>query len=255
MSNWTRKLLSPFFAAVFFLAIVLSSAFAVPSQSPPPQVFSIYEREAGLVPASSVQPAADGEAPENSDIVCVMRIYSDPGRVSFSPQVSVDFGHSFLTFLNVSSSDITVGRHTVAPHQMVSVGKFGNLTEQADGFKGVFYNIESHRSQAFGWYATGRSIFLDITASELDAISDCIKRMQSGYIEVGNNCAAFAGLVWNSILPSDHAKYLDHIGTPSLLYQDMGRISDYYTGNGLVRADYDPCCYIGSVCVICEDRY
>ena len=227
MNKRAKKILFLLFTAVFCFAIALPSIFAVPSQSVSPEVFSAYEIEAGLVPETSANEATDGEKTTNSDIVCVMRIYSDPGIVSFSPQLSMDFGHSFLTFLNVSSSDITVGRHTVAPNQMISVGKFGNLTDYAGGFKGVFYNIESHRSQALGWYATGRSIFMDLTASELNTISACIKQMQAGYIEVGNNCATFAGLVWNSILPSDHAKYIDHVGTPSLIYQDMEGIGGY----------------------------
>ena len=237
MNKRAKKILFLLFTAVFCFAIALPSIFAVPSQSVSPEVFSAYEIEAGLVPETSANQATDGEKTTNSDIVCVMRIYSDPGIVSFSPQLSMDFGHSFLTFLNVSSSDITVGRHTVAPNQMISVGKFGNLIDYAGGFKGVFYNIESHRSQALGWYATGRSIFMDLTASELNTISDCIKQMQSGYIEVGNNCATFAGLVWNSILPSDHEKYIDHVGTPSLIYQDMEGIGGYYTGNGLIQAE------------------
>lgn len=255
MNKRAKKILFLLFTAVFCFAIALPSIFAVPSQSVSPEVFSAYEIEAGLVPETSANQATDGEKTTNSDIVCVMRIYSDPGIVSFSPQLSMDFGHSFLTFLNVSSSDITVGRHTVAPNQMISVGKFGNLTDYAGGFKGVFYNIESHRSQALGWYATGRSLFMDLTASELNTISDCIKQMQAGYIEVGNNCATFAGLVWNSILPSDHAKYIDHVGTPSLIYQDMEGIGGYYTGNGLIQAEDARCFYTGSVRVICEDKY
>lgn len=241
--------------AIFCAAIVLSTRPSVLPQSAPSDVFSMYELEAGLVPGIAVSQGTSREDTKNPDVVCVMRIYSDPGSAQFSFHGGMDFGHTFLTFLNVSSSDITVGCHTVAPNQMVSVGKFGNLTDHASGFKGVFYNIESQRTQRFGWYAAGRSIYMDLTASELNTVSHAIKQMQSGYIEVGNNCAAFAGLVWNSILSSDHAKYMDHIGTPSLIYRELGSIGGCYTGNGIIQADYAPCYYSGSVGVICEDKY
>ena len=97
MNKRAKKILFLLFTAVFCFAIALPSIFAVPSQSVSPEVFSAYEIEAGLVPETSANQATDGEKTTNSDIVCVMRIYSDPGIVSFSPQLSMDFGHSFLT--------------------------------------------------------------------------------------------------------------------------------------------------------------
>lgn len=212
-------------------------------------VFSYYEMAAGLVPGVSINNIARDARSVNSNIVCVMRIYSDPGSGTSGSSADGDFGHTFLTFLNASTSNITVGRHTVEPNKMVSVGKFGKFTD----YKGAFYNAETNRKEVLGWYGSDKSIYMELTEDQLETVSNYLKNHQKGYLEVGNNCASYAVGAWNSVLSTTDEQYIDHFATPALVYQDIEDIGYYYVGNGLLRADYKLCYYDGSTRKECDD--
>lgn len=185
-----------------------------------------------------------------------MRIYSDPGsEQSSSSNQDLNFGHTFLTFFNTSTKNIVVGRHTVAPKKMISIGKFENFENEANGFKGAFYNVEVQRKAYHQWYQTDHSIYLDLNATQLDTVSTIIKSSQDGYAFVGNNCASFAARVWNSVLPNpDHPLYINHFTVPKMVYQDITRTGQYLKGNGLMQSDYARCYYLGSVRHYCKDK-
>lgn len=205
-------------------------------------IFSYYEIAAGLVPGRKVV------ARRNSDnIVCVMRIYSDPSAAG-SGSIFENTGHTFLTFLNASSSNITVGRHVVEPNKMISIGKFAKFEE----FKGAFYNVEVNR-KAKGWYTGVRSIYMELTASQLQTVSTYLKNAQAGYQLVGDNCACYAVKAWNSVLRINDDQYIDHFATPLVVYQDISDIGYYFDGNGLLKADYELCYYDGANRKTCKD--
>lgn len=226
------------------LTLCMTTAFAQDiNENQDYNVFSYYEIAAGLVPGRSVAPM---RGPSN--IVCVMRIYSDPGS-GIAGSINKDLGHTFLTFLNTSTANITVGRHTVAPNKMVSIGKFGRFKE----YDGAFYNAETNRKERLGWYAIDRSIYMELTASQLSTVSTYLKNHQAGYLEFGDNCACYAAKAWNSVLSASDSKYINHFGLPELVYQDITDIGYYLVGNGLLKADYELCYYNGTTRVPCND--
>ncbi len=232
----------------FSLAI---SSFAHSSSNTDLNKYSIYEIQAGLVP--NVDPSILPQRSSASSVVCVMRLYSDNGGGGSSSSDLSDFGHSFLTFLNVSSQNITVGQHTVAPGKMVSVGKFGNLGTCANDFKGAFYNVEAQRKDILGWYGPDVSMYLELTASQLSAVSNILINKQSGYLTLGNNCATFAAAAWNSVAPS--SKKIMNWARPADIYNEIIHLGSYARGNGLIDVDYARCYFNGSTKVICGDRY
>lgn len=132
---------------------------------------------------------------------------------------------------------------------MVSIGKFGKFEE----YKGAFYNAETNRKVRYGWYTSARSIYMELTASQLQTVSNYLNRNQAGYQAVGNNCASYAVNAWNSVLSVNDDKYIDHFVTPTVVYQDIGAIGYYLEGNGLLKADYDLCYYSGTTRVTCKD--
>lgn len=209
------------------------------------RVFSAYEIASGLVPGYSVEPGQRTGA-----IVCVMRLYSEsPEGLSWLR--SGDFGHTFLTFLNTSASDITVGRHTVEPGKMVSIGKFGKF----EGYQGAFYNAETGRKARFGWYADAKSVYLELTEDQLQTVSDYLKKHLEGYTIVGDNCAYYAAKAWNSVLSPGDARYIDHFSTPASVCQDLEEMENCLVGNSLLQADYELCYYDGTALVTCEDYF
>ena len=216
-------------------------------------VFSAYEIQAGLVRGMSASQVAQVPSTEE-EIVCVMRIYSDPGCADLAARV-FDFGHTFLTVLNVSPTDIQVGRLMVEPGKMVSIGRMGNIGAPADFYKGVFYNMEVQRRQQLGWYTVDKSIYQELNAQQLQRVSQYITGHESGYLFVSNNCATLAVGAWNTALTARDAKHMDHFSTPALVYQEMERIGNAYDGNALIYANDEPCYYDGSALVPCKDRY
>lgn len=194
--------------------------------------------------------SADGErsTADAGDIVCVMRIYSDPPVTSLGP-LAGGFGHTFLTFHNVSSTDLMIGRHMLAPDKMVSIGKFARL----DGCAGTFYNAETDRAARLGWYTGARSLGMALTAKQLEAVNAQLCAHENGYLWVGSNCATLSALAWNAALPAGDSRRITHFSTPAQVYQDITAAGSYLDGNGLLQADYALCYFNGATKVLCTD--
>ena len=76
-------------------------------------------------------------------LVGELKIFSDGSANSGSSGSGLSslYGsHSFITFRNMSSSNITFGKYSVPPQTGITIGTFGNREEHS----GVWYNLESH---------------------------------------------------------------------------------------------------------------
>ena len=198
--------------------------------------FSAYETATGLTP--------------KEDTVCVMRIYSDPSATTLG-LIAGDTGHTFLTFLNTTTSDITVGQHRVEPNKIISIGKFGKFKN----YKGVFYNLEVNRKEKYGWYSSARSTYMELTENQLNAVSTYLNTHQKGYSIVSNNCSTYSVKVWNSLLSINDYRYIKNLSSPTAVYKDIGGIGHLLNGNNLLHADYKPCYYDPSIQVMCNDYF
>lgn len=239
-----RRVIAALCALTMCLTMCMTSVFAQDTTADQDySVYSYYEIASGLVPGRNVI-----NEQRSGSVVCVMRIYADPSTGASGSSFG-DYGHTFLTFLNTSTSNITVGRHTVAPNKMVSIGKFGKFEE----YKGAFYNAETSRKARLGWYTNAKSIYMDLTASQLQTVSTYLKNNQAGYAVIGNNCASYAAKAWNSVLSTSSKQYIDHYATPTDVYQDLEDIGGTYQGNGLIKSDYPLCYYDGATRKECDD--
>lgn len=249
---------SRFIAIICMVTLILSTFITTSSATSNEYLkqFSIYEIQAGLVPGVSKNSISNKiQSNSANDIVCVMRIYADPSGEDSSSSPGHSFGHAFLTFLNCSQNNIKVGRFYVAPGQMISVGKFGNFGTAANNFKGVFYNVETQRKEKLNWYTRSESMYVELTQTQLDSASAYIINNQSGYLEIGNNCATLAAGAWNAALSSNHVQYIPSFSTPDMIKGWVEEYGYYYTGNGLLRADYSRCYYSGSTLIYCGDPH
>lgn len=103
-------------------------------------------------------------------------------------------GHAYIAVRNNTSHYITVGKYNLAPYDLVTCGKFGNMP---DG-KCLYYNLEKYRM----WngncsYTPNYSLYEDIDSEELNTLSN--KIVTDTKWTLTNNCASFAARCWNSI--------------------------------------------------------
>lgn len=151
--NKTKKILSVFICVLFFLSVVAP--------------FSAFA------------------ASKNKDVAKI--------SVFAWTKNSLDAGHAWVYFENVSDKTITVGIYKLKPGKAVSVGIFMNMTRKEG--QGVYYNLESYLVNRYG--ASGRvSITEKINEKELSAASKCINKNNNW--SAVKNCAWFAAKVWNS---------------------------------------------------------
>lgn len=242
MKNKIKKTISMMLVCLMMLVLAIPVAAA---STEPHSPYSVYELNPGLHTSDSVQQDDVSVSPREA-IVCVMRIYSDSSQGSSSGSGS--FGHSFLTFLNVSSSTITVGRYQVDPQKMVSISKFGNLQSATpDNFKGVFYNVETNRA-ACGWYSTAVSTYQELTQTQLSKISSKIISEENGYSDLSDNCAKFSASIWNSTLAIGSEQHITALAAPDEIYREIKNMPSHMvtTGGGLMLASYSCCYFVGT---------
>ena len=252
------------FLFLLFVVLVVTSGTTTYAVEVYPQDFpySRYEIAAGIVPGfpKDPSPRLDEISSRRSPVVCVMRIYSDnvaDSSVDVNNNLAV--GHSFLTFLNVSSSNIKVGSATIAPSKMISVGKFGNFKENAmyngKQYKGAFYNVETQRKSVLGFYQTAVSTYVDLTANELSIVSNYISNHESGYSLLTENCAQFASRTWNTVVGTTNDKHMDTFSSPYDVRVNIESSPGYTSGNGLLLGSYSRCFYVSGTAYACNDPY
>ncbi len=263
MKRKMKKLMSLFMIVTLSMCLICSNGIAYATETPIDlSMYSLYEIRAGVVPGVTWEQVSETMLEENktarSPVVCVMRIYSDntyDSSVGSGSKSSVVVGHVFLTFLNVSSGNITVGRATVAPNKMISVGKFGNFGVAADNFKGAFYNVETQRKEQLSFYSGAVSTYVDLTAAELSTVSSYLIDKQEGYSVGVENCAQFASRIWNNIVGTNSEKHIDVFSNPHAVKEEIQTVPGYTTGNGLMIASYSRCFYRGATRFLCGDPH
>lgn len=104
-------------------------------------------------------------------------------------------GHTWIYVHNNSDEPIQVGHYEVPVGQGVSVGAFSFSVN--DGW-GLYYNIEAYKENTKGRMDDVWSISEDLTASELETLSENLKKYPN-YWGVVANCATFAFSMWNSV--------------------------------------------------------
>lgn len=117
-------------------------------------------------------------------------------------------GHSWIYIENLSDQAIVVGLYTVPVDGTVSVSTGKN--RRADG-AGVYYNVDSYLVNNKGCGVGRRSLQMDITAAQLERVSNTIN--SNNRWSVAFNCSNFAEKVWNSA----GGKKVYSLGTPSFL--------------------------------------
>lgn len=182
------------------------------------------------------------EAPEelkasaaNSDIsllassVAEMRIFADSSDdVESSVNTS---GHAFLTIKNISSSEITVGGLKIKPNKTLSIGTFGNRSEN----KGLWYNLESYYAYHEDAFTNAVSMRVILDDSLLSTVSKNIINNDSWTLT--NNCSSFATKIWNSVCSDTLSAGTPK--TPDTLKTSMKKYgSSYYTIGATIPYDY-----------------
>ena len=132
----------------------------------------------------SVSPFSSEAADEEKDVA----------RVSYMCLVRSP-GHCWIYVENISrNTTLTVGAYELLPGEGVSVGTFGPT--RYDGY-GIYYNVEAYCQTEYGMSGC-KTLTEDVTASELEALSNGILSYKNGWSPF-RNCIAFAAKIWNIV--------------------------------------------------------
>jgi hypothetical protein len=148
------------------------------------------------------QPTTNGTTATS---VAQVRVFADSSGASSILNVS---GHAWISVKNISSSNITVGKMTVAPNYTVSIGTWGNKSEH----DGLWYNLEAYFVSS-GSYTGRASLVANIDSSALATLTSHIVGYDTW--STLNNCSSFAYKAWNKI--SSTTLSAGVINTPSNL--------------------------------------
>lgn len=108
-------------------------------------------------------------------------------------------GHTWIYVHNYSDEPIQVGLYEVPVGQGVSVGSFSFSVR--DGW-GLYYNLEAYRENRDDNAKNHWTITKELTASELESLSNSLKDYPNYWSFVAN-CASFAFSLWNGV-SGDH---------------------------------------------------
>lgn len=163
--------------------------------------------------------------------VASVRVFSDPTEsLQYSSGFIIDTGrHAWITVSNISSSNITVGKFSIAPGKTMVLGTWGTPDEHV----GLWYNLEGNFVQNNSAYDGRVSLRVDITSSSLSNLNAHI--VGYDYWSVLINCSSFAVTSWNSVCSTQLSAGV--INTPKNLANSIMGVSGYYT-NYSVPQDY-----------------
>lgn len=122
--------------------------------------------------------------------VAQVRIFADSTGESSIINTS---GHAWLTIKNVSNSNITVGKFSIAPNKTIAVGTWGNKEEH----NGLWYSLEPYFVHNYSTWSNRSSLLVNIDSTALATLTTYIVNHDSWSLT--NNCSSFAVGGWNQI--------------------------------------------------------
>lgn len=103
-----------------------------------------------------------------------------------------NYGHSFLSFTNISNQPIIVGKYSLDMGQSVSIG-----TWSINSHFGIWYNVEANYIKFYNKYDGRISITKQINADDLININEYI--LNNDTWNPLKNCSCFSINVWNTV--------------------------------------------------------
>ncbi|MBQ7307303.1 MAG: hypothetical protein IJW82_02140 [Clostridia bacterium] len=163
------------------------------------------------------------------DAVIELSIFTSNGKKE-SKNILRNYGHSFLSFKNISQNSLKVGEYTLEKDETISLG-----TWSVSSHFGVWYNLESNYINTYDKYNDRVSVTTQINLEELKLVNDFI--LNHDYWNPYCNCSYFSINLWNTI-----AKDTEYIDTslfynPSYLYKKLISFSSYETNKAINGKD------------------
>jgi len=169
--------------------------------------------------------------------VATLTIYSYDG-VSESRWGIMNLGHSFLSILNTSSSEISVGGKLVQPNEEISFGAWS-----LSAHFGIWYNVESYYINNYNKYNGRVSVEKGITIEDIGRINEFIIRHDK-WTPI-NNCSKFAMMLWNRIAKESEKLDVKLIETPTHLIKQLKTFENFQVNKPL--NNYIDCGYFNDL--------
>ncbi len=151
----------------------------------------------------------------DDDIIVTIYAYDGAGESRFG---LMNLGHSFLSFENVSSSDVKIGEYTLAPNEIVTVSTWC----VSDHF-GVWYNMESNYIKYHDKYNGRYSVSMGVKENAQEIIAKYIS--QNDTWRPTKNCTNFSIGLWNKLCESGEKLNTPLIYTPKKLVNNIKRFT------------------------------
>lgn len=165
----------------------------------------------------------DYDYAEANGYVGILTIFScDSGQESSLAY----WGHSWITFTNISGYSMQIGVLSIPSGQEVTIGtRNGN-----SGHAGIWYNSETYRYHNIqGAYTNRASLTIYITQSDVYTLNSVIG--SSDTWTLFNNCSTFASNAWNSISSISLNPGIPN--RPAVLKNSIMAVSGYQINKGM----------------------
>lgn len=164
---------------------------------------------------------------EDDDIIVTIYAYDGAGESHFG---LMNLGHSFLSFENVSDSDVKIGEYILAPNDTVTISTWC----VSDHF-GVWYNMESNYIKYHDKYNGRYSVLMGIKADQEDTIAKYIKG--NDVWRPTKNCTNFSIGLWNKLCEKGETLSTPLIYTPKKLVNDIKSFNTFEKNKEILVSD------------------
>lgn len=163
----------------------------------------------------------------DDDIIVTIYAYDGAGESSFG---LMNLGHSFMSFENISDSEVYIGEYALAPNDIVTIS-----TWCVSEHFGVWYNMESNYIKYHDKYNGRYSVSMGIKKDSLNEVEKYIKN--NDVWRPTKNCTNFSIGLWNMLCESGEKLDTPLIYTPKKLVQNIKRFTTFEHNKSIVASD------------------
>lgn len=156
---------------------------------------------------------------DDDDILMTIYAYDGAGEKNFG---LMNFGHSFLSFENLTSQSIKIGKYDLPSGDVVTLSTY----PISDHF-GIWYNTESNYIKYYDKYNGRVSVTVGLKMECLETLTKYMKENDK-WIPT-KNCTNFSVGLWNALCSEEEKVSTPLIYTPSKLAKDIKTFTSYET--------------------------
>lgn len=142
----------------------------------------------------------------------------------------MNLGHTFLSFENISSENVMVGKMSVAPGETIAVGTWSVLSHF-----GIWYNLEGNYVDFNNKYDGRVSVTIGIDSEDMVKVNKFIE--ENDRWNPLKNCSYFALNLYNEVAGESESIPLPMIYTPTYIAEHIRAFVEFDENKAIDCAD------------------